>query len=253
MPPEGSFDGKVALVTGAASGVGRATAELLAARGAAVACLDRLGDDVEELAAAITASGGEALGVECDLRDPAAIEAALTRSLAWRPRLDVLAHVAGLGLRRRAEDTSPDDWERVIDVNLRAPFLLTRAAIAPLVEAKGAVVAVSSLAGLAGWPYSTVYAASKGGLVTMMRSFALELGPRGVRVNLVCPGGIETPLLDTLDEIVDPDPAAAKRGRGLDDSLAAPAEVAATIAFLASADAAHVNGTTLTVDGGATA
>jgi NAD(P)-dependent dehydrogenase (short-subunit alcohol dehydrogenase family) len=249
----GPFAGKVALVTGAASGVGRATADLLAGRGAAVACVDRRGADVEALAAEIAAAGGEAIGIECELRDPASIDAALARALEWRPRLDVLAHVAGLGLRRRAEDTSVEEWERVLEVNLRAPFLLTRAAIDPLVACGGAVVAVSSLAGLAGWPYSAAYAASKGGLVTMMRSLALELGPRGVRVNVVCPGGIDSPMLDDLDEIADPDPAAAKRGRGLDDSLATPAEIAAAIAFLASPDASHVNGTTLTVDGGATA
>jgi len=251
MPPD--FADKVALVTGAASGVGRATAALLAERGAAVACLDRRGPDVDSLAAEIAAAGGEALGVECELRDPPAIDAALARALAWRPRLDVLAHVAGLGLRRRVEDTSIEDWDRVIEVNLRAPFLLTRAAIDPLVASGGAVVAVSSLAGLAGWPYSTVYSASKGGLVTMMRSLALELGPRGVRVNVVCPGGVETPLLDDLDDIPDADPAIAKRGRGLDETLATPAEIAAAICFLASPDASHVNGTTLTVDGGATA
>jgi NAD(P)-dependent dehydrogenase (short-subunit alcohol dehydrogenase family) len=251
MPPE--FDGKVALVTGAASGVGRATADLLAARGAAVVCVDRRWEEVDALAAEIAAAGGEALGVQCELRDPAAIDAALARSLEWRPQLDVLAHVAGLGLRRRAEDTSLDDWERVIEVNLRAPFLLTRAAIGPLVEADGAVVAVSSLAGLEGWPYSTVYGASKGGLVTMMRSFALELGPRGVRVNVVCPGGVDTPLLDDLDDIPDADPTTAKRGRGLDDTLAAPEQVATAICFLASSDASHINGTTLTVDGGASA
>jgi meso-butanediol dehydrogenase/(S,S)-butanediol dehydrogenase/diacetyl reductase len=247
------FAGKVALVTGAASGVGRATAELLAIRGAAVACIDRRGPDVESLAAGITAAGGEALGVECELRDPASIDAALSRALEWRPRLDVLAHVAGLGLRRRVEDTSVADWDRVLEVNLRAPFLLTRAAIDPLVVSGGAVVAVSSLAGLAGWPYSTAYSASKGGLVTMMRSLALELGPRGVRVNVVCPGGVDTPLLDDLDDIPDADSTIAKRGRGLDDTLATSAEVAAAICFLASPDASHVNGTTLTVDGGATA
>jgi NAD(P)-dependent dehydrogenase (short-subunit alcohol dehydrogenase family) len=256
MPPEAGsppFAGKVALVTGAASGVGRATAELLAARGAAVACLDRRGPEVESLAGEIGAAGGEALGVECDLRDPDAIDRALAATLAWRGRLDVLVHVAGIGLRRRAEDIAAADWDRTIEINLRAPFLLTRAAVDALVEARGAVVAVSSLAGLAGWPYSTVYSASKGGLVTMMRSFALELGPRGVRVNIVCPGGVDTPLLDDLDEIVAPDPASAKRGLGLDDTLASPAEVAAAIAFLASPDASHVNGTTLTVDGGASA
>jgi meso-butanediol dehydrogenase / (S,S)-butanediol dehydrogenase / diacetyl reductase len=251
MPPD--FAGQVALVTGAASGVGRATAELLAERGAAVACVDRPAADVEALAAEITGAGGDALAVECELRDPASIDAALAQVLAWRPRLDILAHVAGLGLRRRVEDTSAADWDRVIEVNLRAPFLLTRAAIDPLVVSGGAVVAVSSLAGLAGWPYSTAYSASKGGLITMMRSFALELGPRGVRVNVVCPGGVDTPLLDDLDDIPDADPTIAKRGRGLDETLATPAEIAATILFLASPDASHVNGTTLTVDGGATA
>jgi NAD(P)-dependent dehydrogenase (short-subunit alcohol dehydrogenase family) len=247
------FAGKVALVTGAASGVGRATAELLAERAAAVACVDRRGPDVEALAADIASAGGDAIGIECELRDPVSIDAALARALEWRPRLDVLAHVAGLGLRRRAEDTSLDDWDRVTEVNLRAPFLLTRAAIGPLVASGGAVVTVSSLAGLAGWPYSAVYAASKGGLVTMMRSLALELGPRGVRVNLVCPGGIDSPMLDDLDDIPDADPTIAKRGRGLDGTLAIPAEIAAAICFLASPDASHVNGTTLTIDGGATA
>src|SRR6185312_619115 len=149
MPPDGgAFAGKVALVTGAASGVGRTTAELLAARGAAVACLDRHGPEAEEVAAAIAGAGGEALAIECDLRDPDAIELALAAALHWRPRLDVLAHVAGVGLRRRAEDVADADWERTIAINLRAPFLLTRAAIGPLVESKGAIVAVSSLAGL---------------------------------------------------------------------------------------------------------
>jgi NAD(P)-dependent dehydrogenase (short-subunit alcohol dehydrogenase family) len=208
---------------------------------------------VESLAAGIAAAGGEALGIECELRDPTAIDAALAQAFAWRPRLDVLAHVAGLGLRRRVEDTSLEDWDRVTEVNLRAPFLLTRAAIDPLVASRGAVVAVSSLAGLAGWPYSTAYSASKGGLITMMRSLALELGPRGVRVNVVCPGGVDTPLLDDLDDIPDADPTIAKRGRGLDETLADPTEIAAAICFLASPDASHVNGTTLTVDGGATA
>jgi NAD(P)-dependent dehydrogenase (short-subunit alcohol dehydrogenase family) len=251
MPPD--FAGKVALVTGAASGVGRASAELLAGHGAAVACVDRRGPEVESLAAEIATAGGGAIGIECELRDPTSIDAALAQALEWRPRLDVLAHVAGLGLRRRVEDTSVADWDRVLEVNLRAPFLLTRAAIDPLVLSAGAVVAVSSLAGLAGWPYSTAYSASKGGLVTMMRSLALELGPRGVRVNVVCPGGIDTPLLDELDDIPGADPAVTKRGRGLDDTLATPAEVATAICFLASPDASHVNGTTLTVDGGATA
>jgi NAD(P)-dependent dehydrogenase (short-subunit alcohol dehydrogenase family) len=238
------------LVTGATGHLGRLAIDALLARGVASA----------DIAALVRDRGraGDLAERGIDVRvgsfeDPASLDAALARALAWRPRLDVLAHVAGLGLRRRAEDTSLDDWQRVLEVNLRAPFLLTRAAIDPLVASGGAVVAVSSLAGLAGWPYSAAYAASKGGLVTMMRSLALELGPRGVRVNLVCPGGIDSPMLDDLDEITDPDPASAKRGIGLDGTLATPAEVAAAICFLASPEASHVNGTTLTVDGGATA
>jgi NAD(P)-dependent dehydrogenase (short-subunit alcohol dehydrogenase family) len=247
------FSGKSAIVTGAASGVGRVTALMLAERGAAVSCLDVRGDEVTRLAAEIEHAGGAAHAIECDLTQPDSIAAALTDCLAWRPRLDVLAHVAGVGLRCHAEDVELERWQLLMDVNLRAPFLLTQMAIEPLVESRGSVVAVSSLAGLGGWPYSAVYAASKGGLVTMMRSLALELGPRGVRLNLVCPGGIETPMLDALEEIPDADPSIAKRGRGLDGELAQPRDIAAAICFLASTEAGHVNGTTLTVDGGAQA
>lgn len=243
----------VAVVTGAASGVGRASALRLAGDGYAVACVDRQAEAVVAVAAEITAAGGTAIAVAGDLARPEAIAAIAATATAWRGRVDVLAHVAGIHLRAHTAETSVEAWDRLHAVNLRAPFLLTQALLESLLAAEGAVVAVSSLAGQQGWPYSAAYSASKGGLVTLMRSLALEFGPRGLRVNVVCPGAVDTPMTAGLPPLEGADPAIAKRGRGLRGTAATPDDVAASVCFLASPAARHVSGAVLTVDGGASA
>lgn len=243
------FTGKSALVTGAASGVGRATALMLAARGAEVCLLDRAGEEAERVAAELDG----AIAISCDLASLEEIEAAAVRVCAWRPELDVLVHAAGVGQRGHSDEVTPAEWQRVVDVNLRAPFFLTQALLPQLSAVGGAVVAVASIAGLAGWPYSAVYSASKGGLVTMIRSLAIELGPRGVRLNAVCPGGVDTPMLDDFAPLPGEDASLAKRGPVLDADLSQPEEIATVICFLASPEATRITGTTLTIDAGTTA
>jgi NAD(P)-dependent dehydrogenase (short-subunit alcohol dehydrogenase family) len=167
-------------------------------------------------------------------------------------RLDTIALVAGIGQRGPATDLAVEEWDRVLTVNLRAPFLLAREAFPHLRETCGSVVAVSSIAGLQGWPYAAAYSASKGGLVTLMRTLALEFGVDGVRVNVVCPGSVDTGLASGMRTLeFEEHPALRRPPGGIDGRPGTAEEVAATIAFLASAEASYVNGTVLRIDGGA--
>jgi len=243
----------VALVTGAASGIGRATALALAARGADVACLDRDAAGAQAVADEIGAAGGDALMLACDLADPAAIELAVERCAAWRDRLDVLAHVAGLLHVGPTEAVTLEQWQLMLDVNLRAPFLLTQRTLPLLLRGRGAVVAVASVAALRGWPYTIAYAAAKAGLVATMRTLAVEYGARGLRANVVCPGRVETPMVAGWEVPPGIDPALARDGIGLTGRSARPEDVAAAIAFLASEEASHISGAVLPVEGGALA
>mgnify|MGYP001302668081 CR=1 FL=1 len=245
-------DPRVAVVTGAASGIGKATVKALAARGDRVLGVDRDAAGLAALRSELSGVDGTVETFAADLVDPAAAAAVVAEAVRrWR-RVDLLALVAGVGQFGASESVELAEWELVLNVNLRAPFLLTQAAMPHLVRTRGCVVAVSSIAGIQGWPYSAVYAASKGGLVTMMRSLAIEYGPAGVRVNVVCPGGVDTGMTAafrrgefTVDDSV------RKRGTGLEGRKADPAEIASVIAFLGSPEASFVNGAVLRADGGA--
>jgi NAD(P)-dependent dehydrogenase (short-subunit alcohol dehydrogenase family) len=232
------FEGRVALVSGAASGIGAAVADRLEQEGALVV----RGDLVE--------SAGT---VVCDVSDAGSCAATVHDVLAAHGRLDILANVAGIGFGRRIGEVTPEEWRRVIDVNLTGTFLLSQAALTPLLEARGSIVNMASVAGLRATPYNAAYCASKGGVIMLTKSMALELARDGVRVNAVCPASVDTPFLRgfTLPDGADLallSRSASPMGRVID-----VAEVAAAVAYLASDDAATITGTTLVIDGGATA
>jgi|HigsolmetaAR206D_1030411.scaffolds.fasta_scaffold01928_8 NAD(P)-dependent dehydrogenase (short-subunit alcohol dehydrogenase family) len=245
-------EARVAVVTGAASGIGRATVARLVDRGDLVLGVDRNAAGLATLRDELGPSGDRLATLAVDLAEAEAADTVVTDCLRRWGRLDVLALVAGIGQFGATADVTLAEWDRVLNVNLRAPFLLAQAALPHLVSTRGCVVAVSSIAGLQGWPYSAVYAATKGGLVTMMRSLAIEYGPAGVRVNVVCPGGVDTALTaEFRSGVVAYDESLRKRSTGLQGRKADPAEIASAIAFLASDDASFVSGSVLRVDGGA--
>jgi len=243
-----------ALVTGAASGIGRATAILLAGRGAAVACLDVNADGLAETAAAI---GERALPIPCDVTDLAAVEAAVSQAAADLGGLDAVANVAGVGdFTGDVAEIAPEEWARVLAINLTGPFHVSRAAIPHLRAAGGgAIVNVSSQFGLVGCLASPAYCASKAGLIGLTRAMAIDHTEEGIRVNCVCPGPVDTPMLAWTD--ATPELTARERGRTQGRNLSGrsgrPDEIAATIAFLLSDDVGFMSGSVVAVDGAWTA
>lgn len=240
----GSGPRRVAFVTGCASGIGRAVAERFRDEGATVVGFDLRGegpDGVEVVAG--------------DVTDRAAVEAALAGVVEAHGRLDVVANVAGVPQFGRVEDIDDAEWDRVLAVNLTAPFLVSRAALPHLRATRGCIVNVASVAGLEGQAYTAAYCASKGGLVMLTRALALELAADGVRVNCVCPAAVDTPL---LAEVAPRIPADADR-RLLDrlemptPGLVSPQDVAAAVAYLAGDAARMVTGVALPIDGGCSA
>jgi NAD(P)-dependent dehydrogenase (short-subunit alcohol dehydrogenase family) len=240
-----------ALVTGAASGIGRATALRLAAEGAVVAGLDRDAEGLTATLGEIRALEGsrEALAVPCDLLERAAVQPAVRAAIADLGGLDVLCNVAGIGGFRLDHEQTLEDWDEIVGVNLTGTWLVTQAALPALLESRGAIVNTASTAATDATPYSSAYAASKGGVVSLTRSLAVTHAKAGLRVNCVAPGPIDTPI---ALQYVPPE--------GTDMALISlvlpfgevgqPQEVAAVIAFLASRDASHVNGQILRIDGG---
>ena len=242
---------RVALVTGAAAGLGRATALLLGSTGIAVACLDRDGEGSHATAAAVQDAGGVAWALPCDITDEAAVDETVTELVARQGRLDVLVNAAGVARNGHTTDLQLPDWRAMLDVNLTGTFLVTRAALPSLLQAAGCVVNVASVAGLRGWPYMSAYAATKGGVIAFSRSLAVEFGRRGLRVNCVCPGSIDTALAAGLAPVTGADPELLGRARPLaDPPRAQPEEVAHAIGYLCSPQARFVTGTVHVVDGG---
>jgi NAD(P)-dependent dehydrogenase (short-subunit alcohol dehydrogenase family) len=243
------FKERTVLITGAGSGIGRATAERFGSEGAAVVCVDINEKGVEETASAVRAAGGEALALVCDVSRAAAVEETFAKAIDRYKRLDVLANVAGVGGFRRLTETTLDEWNRTIGVNLTGTFLTCQKAISHILATRGAIINVASVAGLRSHPFSAAYCASKGGVVTMTKALAVEYGRKGVRINCVCPGGVETPLIQNfqLPEGANPNVLARIMPLG---RMGKPEEVAGTIAFLASDDAMYINGAAIVVDGG---
>jgi NAD(P)-dependent dehydrogenase (short-subunit alcohol dehydrogenase family) len=253
---EGRLQGKTAVITGASGGIGRAACRRFCEEGAAVVGADLDQAAGEEVAASLAAAGFDFELVRCDVSSPADV-AALARHVGWRfGSLDVLLNNAGTILGKPLLETTDEEWDRVLGVNLRGAFLTMRE-LAPLMRRPGSsIVNVSSGLGLVGAAGLGAYCAAKGGLVTLTKAAALELGP-DIRVNAVCPGVIDTPMPRGL---VDSLPAAA--GAALWQSfteahvagrLGRPEEVVAVAVFLASDEASFVTGAAIPVDSGVTA
>jgi meso-butanediol dehydrogenase / (S,S)-butanediol dehydrogenase / diacetyl reductase len=244
------FADKVVLVTGAASGIGRATVERLADEGATLACLDVQADAVEEVAELARKAGVEARAVVCDVADEAAVEQAVAEVVGAFGRLDVLCNIAGIMRCAHSHEVPTEQWDQVIGINLTGTFFMTRACLPHLIRTKGNIVMAASTSSLSGHPYMLAYAASKGAIMAMTYTLAVEYAKRGLRVNAVAPGGIETPLSSATGGVLPPDSDWELFGRiSPVDQFRGPETVAGTIAFLASDDAVHVNGEYVRVDG----
>ena len=243
------FDGRVAIVTGAGSGIGRATAERLASEGARVVCADVNMGGAEETVATIRAASGDARAVRCDVSDPAAVTALVNGAVQAWDKLDIVANVAGIGGFKRTTDVTLEDWNRMIAVNLTGQFLVCQAALPHILASKGVIINTASVAGVKSHPYSAAYCASKGGVVLLTKALAVEYGRKGVRINCVCPGGIETPMIQAFSLPPGVSEAALSKIMPL-GRFGQPPEVAGTIAFLASDDATYINGATIVIDGG---
>jgi NAD(P)-dependent dehydrogenase (short-subunit alcohol dehydrogenase family) len=251
MSNDGRLNDKVAIVTGAASGIGRAVALRFGVEGANVACLDVAEEGAEKTAAAIGEAGGTAAAFGCDVSNEAAVGDATSASVHALGSPDVLCNVAGIGSFAHTEELDLAEWNRILQVNLTGTFLMCRAVLPHLLEHGGAIINTASTAGVAAQPYSAAYCASKGGVALFTRSLAWEYAKRDVRVNAVAPGGIDTPITAAF---VIPDDADATLMAKITPPVGfgKPEDVAALFAYLASDEAGYVSGAIMTIDGGLT-
>jgi meso-butanediol dehydrogenase / (S,S)-butanediol dehydrogenase / diacetyl reductase len=247
---------RTAVVTGAASGIGRATAVRLAQDGYGVALVDIDEAGMDKTLRSIESAGGAGRPFRADVGDAHQLGVMLREVLSTMGSPELLVNVAGVGIAATVLDTSDQEWSRVINTNLTGPFLLTRATLPLMLDrGSGVIVNVASVAGAIGLQARAAYCASKAGLVGLTRAVAADYGAAGIRCVAVCPGTVET---DWVDRIIadDVDPAAARHrmaARQLDGRMGTPEEVAATIAFIASPGGRLFNGAAVVVDGGMTA
>ncbi len=237
---------RIALVTGASRGIGRAIAQALARQGAVVVAAAR-GDHAQETVAEIAAAGGTAEAVALDVTDPATVERAVAGVIARHGRLDILVSNAGITRDQLLLRMKREDWDAVLATNLTASFTLCQAALKPMLKQRGGrVIAVSSVVGQMGNAGQANYAASKAGLIGFCKSMAREVASRGITVNVVAPGLVETDMTRALTEGSRGDwSTKIPLGR-----LGSPADVAGAVCFLASDEASYITGHVLAVNGG---
>ncbi len=246
------FTERVVIVTGAGSGLGRAAALRFSSEGGHVAVLDLVPDAAEKVVGEIQEAGGNARVYECDVSDPESAREAVAAAASHLGRPQVLVNSAGIGGFAHSTDETFDRWSAILGVNLTGTFLMCQATLPYLLDGGGAIVNVASNAGLMGQPYSAAYCASKGGVVNLTRALAVEYVRRGVRVNAIAPGGMNTPMVAgfTMPEGVEMK-AFAKAISPL--GYSEPEELAGLIAFIASDDARTMVGSIVSLDGGITA
>lgn len=247
--------GKVAIITGAGSGIGRSTAEYFAEQNAKVLLADWNESSGCEVTRAIVQSGGEAVFCRTDVSNASQMETLVATAVERFGRLDILVNNAAIQILAKLADTSEEEWDRVQSVNLKGPFLGCKYAI-PVMKRNGggSIVNIASVLGIVADPDLAAYCAAKGGLISLTRVAALTYGPDGIRVNCICPGDVETPLVqDYFNK--DPDPDALRKNIYSKYALrriASPREIAQAAAFLASGQSSFITGSAMVVDGGLT-
>jgi NAD(P)-dependent dehydrogenase (short-subunit alcohol dehydrogenase family) len=247
------LEGKKAIVTGGAGGIGRATSLAFAAEGASVAVVDLDGDAAEAVAAEIRAAGGSAIAVAADVSSEPEIERVVATAVSELGGVDVVFNNAGIIRRTTAVETSVDEWDRVFGVNVRAIFLMCKHVV-PIMAAAGggSIVNTGSGWGLKGGGQAISYCASKGAVVNMTRALAIDHGPQGIRVNSVNPGDVDTGMLRDEARQLGQDQAGflAEAAERPLQRMGQPSEIAAAVVWLASDESSYVTGSALVVDGG---
>jgi NAD(P)-dependent dehydrogenase (short-subunit alcohol dehydrogenase family) len=250
------LQGKTAIVTGAGSGIGRAIALRFAREGANVVAVDWNAQSLAACAAAIGEEGGRAAAVHADVSKSGEVQAAVRAAEENYGRLDILVNNAAIQILGRLEETSEEDWDRLQAVNLKGVFLCTKYAIPVLRRSGGgAIVNIASILGLVGDPDLAAYCAMKGGVLALTRAAALSYGPEGIRVNAICPGDVDTPMVREYFAAA-PDPAALRAEVASKYALrriSTPEEIASAALFLASEESSFMTASTVVIDGGLTA
>jgi NAD(P)-dependent dehydrogenase (short-subunit alcohol dehydrogenase family) len=254
----GLLEGKGVLITGAASGIGRATAQAASAEGARLVLCDVNEADGDQLVGEIRAGGGVATFVRCDVTSESDVEALVAGAASSLGGLDGAFNCAGiLGIVSLTTDLPFDDWKRILDVDLNGVFLCTKHELRVMAQrGLGSILNMASAAGLIGWPGASGYVAAKHGVVGLSKAAALEFAAQGVRVNAICPSYVETPMVsDLFENLLGGDPAQvdAARANHPIGRFAHPDEIAAACVWLLSDKASFVTGTAMSVDGGYTA
>jgi len=241
------LSGKVALVTGASRGIGCSIAKILAENGAHVVCISRNVSDVQSVADVITAAGGSATAVACDISDSDNVTKLIKETVATHNHLDILVNNAGVTRDNLLMRMSEDDWNTVLNINLKAAFIAIKAAARAMIkQRKGRIINISSIVGLMGNAGQVNYAASKAGLIGLTKSTARELASRGITANCIAPGYVATDMTNELgDEVRQSLNEKIPLGR-----MGQVEDIAYAVAFLASDEAEYITGQTLAIDGG---
>ncbi len=248
------LSGKVAVITGGARGIGEGIAYRYAEEGASIIIADLKEKEATETISRIESFGSKAIFVKTDVADPASIEDMVNKTIKTFGKIDILVNNAGISLMKKITEASVEDWDKLNSVNLKGVWLCTRAVAPHMIKANyGKIINISSISGLVGYKWESIYCSTKGGVINMTRELAVELAPEGIYVNCICPGIIETPLYKDIDFPLDDKENLEYTLKAIPmKKIGMPGDIAGAAFFFASEDSSFVTGQILAVDGGYT-